>query len=370
MRLLFLTTNRLRPSCRYRILQYLPLFARAGVEARVREISRAGESPDTEFAAALDEAASADIVVLSRALLPRPRLIALRRAARRLVFDFDDAVMLRESASAGPMRRFSVRRLLGFARVARAADLLIAGNRFLRQAAGLVGAWKKCAVVPTPVAADKFAAARAARASREVEAGREARAVVVGWVGSRGTAPYLSLAREGVTRALALRRARAVMRVISDGFPDWPETPVERVPWSAEGEIERLAALDVGLAPLPDDLWTRGKCGYKVYQYLAAGIPVVASPVGPHRAIIERAGGAVVPATRPGEWSAALERLIDDPALRADLGARGARFIERGGPESVSLNVCADLLLRLFSRLAPGGIDESLLGATGYALFP
>jgi glycosyltransferase involved in cell wall biosynthesis len=98
-------------------------------------------------------------------------------------------------------------------------------------------------------------------------------------------------------------------------------------PWRLDTEGEELAGFDIGVMPMPDNEWTRGKCGYKILQYFAAGVPAVASPVGVNQSLIEPDRGVL--AESEEEWLRALELLVNDPEARAQMGAAGRTFVER-----------------------------------------
>jgi len=106
-----------------------------------------------------------------------------------------------------------------------------------------------------------------------------------------------------------------------------PAGSAELRPWAEETEASEIQAFDVGIMPLDDTEWERGKCGYKLLQYMAAGRPVVASPVGVNPDIVEP-GVTGLLARTPEEWRTALTRLRDDPGLRARMGAAGRRRVE------------------------------------------
>jgi glycosyltransferase involved in cell wall biosynthesis len=152
----------------------------------------------------------------------------------------------------------------------------------------------------------------------------------IAWIGQRATLAHLE-----PVRAMVLDAGFA-LRVIADAAPEG----TEHVPWTLDGEARALAQCHVGIMPLPDDPFARGKCGYKLLQYYAAGLPAVASPVGTNRALAE--GGALFAKT-PAEFGAALARLRDDPALRAALGAKGRAFASR----RYALEPLAERLVRI-----------------------
>jgi glycosyltransferase involved in cell wall biosynthesis len=240
----------------------------------------------------------AKTVVLHRRLLTARDFRALRQRARRLIYDFDDALCFRPDP---PHRSFARERR--FFRTVGRADVVLAGNRYLARLARLRA--KRVMVFPSTVDVPEEPAAR-----QKLD---EFTAV---WIGQRVTLPHLESVRE------AILATGVKLRVIADAAPDGAEL----VPWSLETEKQSLAECHVGLMPLPATPFTRGKCGFKLLQYYAAGLPAIASPVGVNRAL---AGGGAILARGPAEWAVALERLANDAPLRAELGAKGRAFVAR-----------------------------------------
>jgi glycosyltransferase involved in cell wall biosynthesis len=146
--------------------------------------------------------------------------------------------------------------------------------------------------------------------------------------------------------------------VVADGAPDLPGAPVELEPWTEEGEAAALRRMDLGLMPLTDDPWSRGKCAFKLLQYAATGIPAVASPVGANRAVLQD-GATGFLARTPGEWEERVVRLAGDPALRARLGAEA----RRQAAARWSAAVLAPPLGRFLALVA----DPSVRGVAGRA---
>ena len=164
---------------------------------------------------------------------------------------------------------------------------------------------------------------------------------MIGWTGSHSSAQYLRLI-EGPLRALAARR-RFRFRVVGlEGYRiDGLE--VECRPWRAKTEVEDLWGMDVGVMPLADDPWTRGKCGMKAIQYMGVGLPVVVSPVGVNRTMVEH-GVNGLHATDEGQWIESIERLLDDSTLRARLGARARLTVEASYSAEVQAPRVAEIL--------------------------
>ena len=170
---------------------------------------------------------------------------------------------------------------------------------------------------------------------------------LLGWVGTPGNLRNL----EPLAPALAevCRKHGARVRIICSRPPELPGVPMEFVRWTAEREVEDLLPVDIGLAPLEDGPAQRCKCGLKALQYMAAGAPVIASPVGALREIVEDTGGGIL-ADTPDEWRGALDRLLSDPAGRRSMGAAGRRRVE----ESYSFAVHEPDFMTAIRGLPPG----------------
>jgi glycosyltransferase involved in cell wall biosynthesis len=297
--------------CRYRLTAFRPFLERAGHSLEVRAIPK-GWWPRARLFRSL---AGAN-VVLQRRLLPGWQLALLRRA-RRLVFDFDDAVFLRDSYA--PRGLHDPVRLRRFAATVRAADAVAAGNAFLHAQAARWAGGRPVHVIPTCVDPSLYPRARH---------GRGGGAVQMVWVGSSITLRGLE-AIGPLLEELGSRLPGLELKVVCDRFPQWRHLRVRPCPWTEEGEAAEIAAADVGISWVPDDLWSRGKCGLKVLQYMAAGLPVVANPVGVHTEMV-RHGRTGFLAETPGQWVEAVGRLAADPGLRRAMGEAGRQLAESG----------------------------------------
>ncbi len=266
--------------------------------------------------AQLVAARHADAVILQRKLLPLWQLAILRRSAKCLIYDVDDAVFCRDSYHPKPPE--SWQRTARFWATVYAADATIVGNEYLRQRAASYVEPDRVHRVPTCVEPARYPPAP----HRGV--GSEARLV---WIGQQATLPslhclqpHLAAASEGLPGL--------ELRVICDQFPRLAGVRVVGRPWSSASEAAQLAECDIGIAWLPDDPWSRGKCGLKVLQYMAAGLPVVANPVGMNRHMVLH-GRTGLLAKSPQEWAAAIRKLAADPPLRKRMGAAGRRLVQR-----------------------------------------
>jgi glycosyltransferase involved in cell wall biosynthesis len=263
-----------------------------------------------------------DVVILQRKLLPIWQLTLLRRSARRLVYDLDDAVFQRDSYHRkGPT---STVRTARFWATVYAADAIIAGNDFLREAAAAYVEPDRVHVIPTCLEPSWYRPTD----HRHVGFDGRNRGARLAWIGQRSTLPSLQRAREHLVAA-ARRVPGLQLRLICDRAIELPPLRIALRPWSSSTEASELADCDIGIHWLPDDSWSRGKCGLKVLQYMAAGLPVVANPVGINRELVVD-GQTGLLASTPHEWAKAIARLAADPALRERLGSAGRRMVEQG----------------------------------------
>ena len=144
------------------------------------------------------------------------------------------------------------------------------------------------------------------------------------WIGSGSTLPYLAELVPALRQVEHVRLVTIADRTIDSSAG----LDVEHIPWSLETEASSLIRGDIGIAPTPDDRWTRGKCGFKIIQYMAAGLPVIASPVGANAEIV-REGETGLLATTPQQWIDAILNLAADAELRAIMGRAGRERVER-----------------------------------------
>lgn len=300
--------------CRYRIQAFEPALIRAGWSVERRGLARGPLTRLFQFA----RLPEFDTVILQRKLLPAWQLRVLRAKARRLIFDFDDAVLYRDSYD--PRGPRSARRARRFEATVRAADTVTAGNDFLADCALRAGAKpERVRVIPTCVDPQSYPTA----GGHDRGGGLD-----LVWIGSSSTLQGLEQ-RRSLWDALARAVDGLRIRVVCDRFPDLGALPVVPVPWSGATEAAELAAGDVGLTWIPDDPWSRGKCGLKVLQYMAAGLPVLANPVGVHEEMVKPGVSGWLPKT-PDEWTDAVRRLAGD--------LEGRRRMGRAARESVRAN--------------------------------
>ncbi len=243
------------------------------------------------------------------------------------VVDYDDAVF--HSYDMHP--RFMVRALLGgkIDAVMRRAALVTIGNSYLGDYARKAGA-KRVEYIPSVIDLDRYHPTLRAENS----------SFTIGWIGSPTTAKYLHLLRSALAEACKNGSARLVL--VGSGQLELHGVPTEIREWSEEREVADIQSFDVGIMPMPDEAWARGKCGYKLIQYMACARPVIASPVGVAQQIIEdRRNGFL--ATGTTDWANALSVLCNNHALREEMGKAGRIKVKR----QYCTQVTAPLLLSL-----------------------
>ena len=284
-----------------------------------------------------------DLVFIYREAFPiGPPLIELalgRRDTPAVIYDFDDAIFLRNVSEAN---RFagSLKYPRKVPTIIRNSDHVIVGNDYL---AAYSRAYNGAVtMIPTCVDTNRFV-------PRPPGPTVNGAVPVVGWVGSPTTTPYL-LQMEDVVRRLS-ERHRFELRISGAGRDvTFPGVTVRNLPWTLDREVELFNTCDMGVYPLADDEWSKGKCGFKAIQFMACGVPVVAAAVGVNRDIIQDGVNGFLASTQE-EWIEKIGRLLRDPELRARLAAAGRRTIE----ERYSLAINAPKLVATFR----GVVDRS-----------
>ncbi|MFQ5545791.1 MAG: glycosyltransferase family 4 protein [Acidiferrobacterales bacterium] len=302
-KIIFISKGPHAASTRYRALNYFPYLRNAGW---MPEHFAAVQNPLRRFTL-LRQAASADVVVVLRKTFSPPYLRMLRLAAKQLIFDFDDAIFVHSDGRASTMRNGR------FTRMMRVSDQVWAGNSYLADAAKHRN--DTVTVLPTAIQPEKY----------DLIVSKPEDTVDLVWIGSRSTRRYL-VDIVPVLESLASQVPRLRLKIIADFNLYSTALNVRAVAWSSDGEVHELASSHIGLAPMPEDPWTQGKCGLKVLQYMAAGLPIVASPGGVHRDLIEHGVNGFL-ADSAEAWCVNLLRLINDPALRQRMGASGKKRV-------------------------------------------
>jgi len=319
-------------SSRVRYFQYLPYFRSKGVEVTVsplftdsylRALYQGGSRWHEVLAGythrvwAFLRARQFDLVIVEKELFPFFPALAerfLRKIEVPYVVDYDDALFHRYDRHPRAM----VRGLLGHKidAVMRHAAVVVAGNKYLADRARRAGA-SRVEVIPTTVDTERYQ-------PRSHDANETP---VVGWIGTPKTSRYL----QPLLPVFEILKKETQVRFVAVGArsEDFAGTPVETSRWSAETEVASIQQFAIGIMPIEDTPWERGKCGYKLIQYMACGVPVVASPVGVNSDIVVPEENGLLAATLD-EWKNSLSCLLmAEATCRQAMGRAGRARVEK-----------------------------------------
>lgn len=343
------------PSVRFRLRQHLSMLAEGGFRVdeypfridHLKDVRGRLLSVEGPFASAsrylwgavrsshylpwISSSLRADITWLFKdtALGRVPFRVPLKRP---LVFDFDDAVW-----ELNPGNWEALLRIL------KSADLVIAGNDYLAER--IIPHTSRVEIVPTAVDTARF---------KPADNKSDDKRFVIGWTGSRPSLHYL----EGLEPVLApflKQHSDAILSVIADEPPRFKDIPADRWQferWSPKSEVQSIQRMDVGLMPLVDTELARGKCSFKMIQYMACGVPVVVSPVGMNRDVLAL-GSSGFSAESPEQWRDAMESIMRDRNAAYQMGQEGRRVVEQHYSADRIGNRLVELLREVASGVRP-----------------
>ena len=341
--------DRLGASSRLRMLQYLPWLKAAGFEMTVAPLFSddyvLGLQRSKRHIIEVVRAYVARIKTLLASgeyhllwiekellpWLPAPLELALLGSTVPYLLDYDDAVFhyydLHRNSLVKSLLGNKHRKLIG------GAALIIAGNSYIADFAKRAGA-KRIEIIPTVIDLRRYPE------QKRVDVREQSEPPQVGWIGQRSTASNLSVYKNLFKRFSAEGQAQfSAIGIDAQLFG----LPMQSIPWSEESEVADIASFDIGIMPLVDEPFERGKCGYKLIQYMACGLPVVASPVGVNCQIVEHGVNGFLAETLE-EWEQALGTLLADADLRQRMGMAGRLKVE----QKYSVQVTAPRLIELF----------------------
>jgi hypothetical protein len=318
--------SKLAASTRQRLLQYEPYLNAHGIEVEMAPLF------GDDYITALSRGRKASVFSIAKAYAGRVRDILRSRCCdllwvhheifpylpgrfdemislfgKPIVYDFDDATFHKYDSHVNP----AIRKLLGnkLAPLLRRATACSCGNAYLKAYADRY--CNNAVVIPTVVDTRKYVPGGDMRGERPP---------VVGWIGSPST--WVMVEPILPTLLSELAKYGATLRVIGAGPRAQGIIGVDTREWSEEREVADVQGMDIGVMPVPDTPFARGKCGYKLIQYMACGLPVVASPVGVNCEIVDHGENGLL-ATTPSDWSGALRMLLESARLRREMGERG-----------------------------------------------
>lgn len=352
--------------CRFRIAQFIPYLESVGFEVTLRslfttEFFRLVYKPGHYLRKAvtfaglslkhvgyLRKASQFDVILLYREMFPIGPAVVERLLASRsrppIVFDFDDAIFLPSVSDANRLIG-ALKRPQKVAAIIRRSDHVIAGNEYLADYARRFN--PAVTTIPTSVDTRLFVPARP-MSGHGLDALKATSDPVVGWIGSPTTGSYI----RGLANVFRRVRARHqfVLRVSGAGEPlKIPGLVIQNEPWALDREVQLFNTCDVGVYPLANDEWSKGKCGFKAIEFMACGVPVIAAAVGVNREIIRDGVNGFLASTED-EWVEKLGRLLTNPPLRRAFADAGRRTIEA----RYSLHVNAPKLAATLRDVADG----------------
>lgn len=318
MNLLILTNNPSRASFRQRIAIYQDFLRANGINCEAVRIPSASRARHRLFR----QAAKYDGVFLHKKGLNLIDAFFLPKYGKKIIYDLDDAIMYKDKT---PERDSRVR-FRRFARSAKLADMFIAGNSYLAEHASRFN--RNVVILPTGLDINTY------KVQTEIQNDGKIRLV---WIGSCSTLKYLAEIKPALEQ-IGLQFSNVTLRIVCDDFFDLKNMEVEKIQWSLENQAIDLATSHIGLAPLPDNRFTRGKCGFKILQYQAAGLPVVASPVGVNSEYVRQNVTAFL-ATNNKEWAETITQLIENPQLRREMGNKGLEHVRNFDTSIIGKNL-------------------------------
>jgi hypothetical protein len=308
MKLLIISSNIDRASFKDRIAGYLDILRDSGINCAIEVLPFGWLARRKLFKFSREF----DGVFLHKKKLSLLDAFFLRRYCKKLIYNFDDAIMYDQN---NPSHN-SLLRFMPFRRIVRLADMVLVGSRYLAEHALKFN--NNVEILPLGLRVNFYNITPPAKTDDKIR---------LVWIGSESNLQYLEQIKP-VIEAVGSRFSNVVLRIIGDTFFDMPNMPVEKMRWSNQTRGLGLVTSDIGLAPLPDDRFTRGKCSFKVLEYAAAGLPVVASPIGTNAEHI-RQGVTGFLAENSHQWLEKISLLVQNPQLRASMGMEGRQFAQQ-----------------------------------------
>ncbi|HUU41802.1 MAG TPA: glycosyltransferase family 4 protein [Desulfatiglandales bacterium] len=308
MKLLLITNNPGRASFRQRINIYLDDFQRNGIDCSMVKLPK-GLVPRWKL---LQGSSNYDAVFLQKKLLNYLDGMLLKKYAKKVIYDFDDAMMYNNKK---PDIQ-SYKRKSSFKRTIQLSSVVIAGNSYLAHHASEYNG--NVHVIATGLDVGNYI---------RRENSNESNVIRLVWIGSKSTLEYLKHIKPAFEN-IGRKYENVVLRIICDDFFDLDNMKVEKVRWVLEKHAVDLTESNIGLSPLPDNNFTRGKCGFKILQYQAASLPVIASPVGVNTEYVKDGINGYLAET-PAAWEEKIVQLIEDPELRKTMGLQGRKHVEQ-----------------------------------------
>lgn len=277
-----------------------------------------------------------DVIFIQREALMTGSIFFERQFSRskaKVIFDFDDAIWVEDTSEANKSLSW-LKRPSKTADIIKVADMVIAGNDYLADYARQFN--NAVEIIPTVVDTKIYVPHKQ----------RQREGICIGWSGSKTTLKHFSMAVPILKTLEEKYGSQIFFKQIGDRNFTAPGLSIESSDWKFESEIDELNSIDIGLMPLPDDEWSKGKCGFKAIQLMALEIPCVISPVGVNKKIVQHGENGFL-ATGPEDWIKYLSDLIESSLLRERIGASARKTVA----EKYSVTSQLPALLSIFQAL-------------------
>ena len=322
-KILFLSKGEDSASTRYRAFNYFPALRQAGWEPTHLSL-RTGLAGKARI---LQAAREADVVVILRQGLSFPFLPLLRQYSHKLVFDFDDAIFLNSDGRPSSVRGRRFDNTLSL------CDQVWAGNQFLAERAQQINA--NTFMLPTAIDMARYGTS-CAKPSDTID---------LVWIGSSSTGKYLAEILPTLEKAAKIE-PRLRLKIIADFTLTSDVLQIQALRWQHDSEVRELQSAHIGIAPMPDTPWTRGKCALKVLQYMASRLPVISSNAGANAEVITHERTGLLVSTEQ-QWIDAIVALAQSPETIKKMGDAGYDVCQ----QHYSLSACSEKMLAQLQRL-------------------
>lgn len=316
------------PTVRYRIYKYLPFLEEKGIYCHFFTL------PDNAFQRykLFRELREYDIVLVIKKLLSPWDVKVLRYFCNIIIFDFDDAIMFRDSLE----NYYSFKRKLLFASTLKNADYIICGNELLKLLSYCYNS--RITVLPTSIDINDYLKVN--------EDNRLNDKFTIGWIGTKGSLKYLETIRPAIENAG--KKVDIKIKIICNAFIEFENVEVEKVLWSEEDELRELKSVDVGIMPLPDTPYSTGKCAFKIVQYFGLKLPVIASPVGVNKELVKPYISGLM-ASSLDEWEQSILYCAQNRHEIRQWGENGFKIVNADFTVQANADKLIDLLERAVS---------------------
>lgn len=338
MIVLFLTLRDIYlASSRYRVYQYLDKLRSKGIQCEVKPLPKKGVISRIIFIInSVCSAINKDTVFIQKILFPSPVVYILKILNKNIIFDFDDALYTEHSSEMSTIR--SAKRQRRLMTILRLSKLIIVGNKHLEKYAKAFN--RNVVIIPSSIDTDFYKTKKKYNSSP----------LIIGWIGTSMNLFYLKKLDDVFEAIYQKYKDKVVFKVVCDK-PFLPEKDIKVInkKWTLEDEISEIETFDIGVMPLNNDEFSKGKCAFKALQYMACGVPCIVSPIGANTEVVKEGLNGYY-ADSSEEWIKKLSVLIENKNLREKFGKNGRKIVEKEYSVKKILPKIIDSLVIVYSK--------------------